>query len=295
MTDRVIAARAGPPDWYVKAIGTPGTPISAVVDGVRVRARRWGDHGPGCLLVHGGAANARWWDHLAPLLAEDYRVVAVDLSGHGDSDHRDSYGARVWARELPAIADAGGLRPPYFAIAHSVGGWVALRAAQVSPTDMAGIVLIDSTLRKRSGEHAQRFGERALDPPRTFDSEAELLRRFQVVPDDPWIQPYMLEHIGRNSVRRAGEKWVWKHDRKIFARSEWQAEELLAAAPCRVGLLRASDGMINDDEARRTSELLGGSAPIITIPETGHHAHLDAPVAVLTGARTLLGTWQATT
>jgi pimeloyl-ACP methyl ester carboxylesterase len=85
---------------------------------------------------------------------------------------------------------------------------------------------------------------------------------------------------------------MWKLDRKIFARSEWQAEEMLATAPCRVGLLRASDGMINDDEAHRASELLGGNAPIITIPETGHHAHLDAPLAVLTGARTLLATWQ---
>ena len=51
------------------------------------------------MLVHGGAAHSRWWDHIAPMLTEGWRVVAVDLSGHGDSDRRDHYSLDTWARE----------------------------------------------------------------------------------------------------------------------------------------------------------------------------------------------------
>ena len=42
------------------------------------------------------------------LLAEGWRVVAVDLSGHGDSDRRDRYSLDTWAREvLAVVAEAG--------------------------------------------------------------------------------------------------------------------------------------------------------------------------------------------
>ena len=43
------------------------------------------------MLVHGGAAHSRWWDHIGPLLADGRLVVAIDLSGHGDSARRESY------------------------------------------------------------------------------------------------------------------------------------------------------------------------------------------------------------
>ena len=64
--------------------------------------------GRGIVLVHGGAAHSRWWDHIGPLLAADRRVVAIDLSGHGDSGRRESYSFDAWAGEMLAVAaDAG--------------------------------------------------------------------------------------------------------------------------------------------------------------------------------------------
>ena len=44
---------------------------------------------PGLLLVHGNAAHAYWWSFIAPLLARDYNVAAMDLSGMGDSGWRE--------------------------------------------------------------------------------------------------------------------------------------------------------------------------------------------------------------
>src|SRR5215510_1364671 len=46
----------------------------------------YGGHGPlGMLLLHGGGANAHWFDFIGPALTPYGRVVAVDLRGHGDS------------------------------------------------------------------------------------------------------------------------------------------------------------------------------------------------------------------
>ena len=56
------------------------------VGGVQLYYHEWGHPtAPSLVLLHGGAAQAHWWDHLAPALAEQYHVVAPDLRGHGDS------------------------------------------------------------------------------------------------------------------------------------------------------------------------------------------------------------------
>ena len=55
-------------------------------------------------MIHGGAAHAHWWDHIAPLLAEGREVIASDLSGHGDSDRRSDYSVEAWAEEALAVA-----------------------------------------------------------------------------------------------------------------------------------------------------------------------------------------------
>ena len=73
---------ARPPEWFVTAIGTPAKQAAIDVDGASIAYRTYGDREDrGIVLVHGGAAHARWWDHIAPLLAADHLVVALDLPG----------------------------------------------------------------------------------------------------------------------------------------------------------------------------------------------------------------------
>ena len=58
--------------------------------GLRIHLCEWGDpDAEPVVLTHGFADHARAFDLLAPLLAEKYRVVAVDARGHGDSDWAD--------------------------------------------------------------------------------------------------------------------------------------------------------------------------------------------------------------
>ena len=62
------------------------------------------------LLLHGSSAHAQWWTHVAGILATDRRVVAIDLSGHGDSARRPVYDLELWADELLEIAAVVGPR-----------------------------------------------------------------------------------------------------------------------------------------------------------------------------------------
>ena len=98
-----------PPAWFSAALDAAVQEGTTTVDGASIAYRAWGDpDGRSIVLVHGGAAHSRWWDHIAPMLTDGWRVVAVDLSGHGDSDRRDRYSLDTWAREvLAVVAEAG--------------------------------------------------------------------------------------------------------------------------------------------------------------------------------------------
>jgi len=86
---------------------------------------------PHLVLLHGLGSAATYWDNIRPALDERYRVVAVDLPGHGP-DARSLSGDEAHPKALAAsvVADLEGLgveRP--HAVGHSLGGWVALEMA----------------------------------------------------------------------------------------------------------------------------------------------------------------------
>lgn len=81
--------------------------------------REWGAGDRVAVLVHGLFSSSRTWHRLGPDLAErGYRVVAVDLAGHGQSPRFESYSIAGLVR---SIADSVPLKPE-LAIGHSLGG-----------------------------------------------------------------------------------------------------------------------------------------------------------------------------
>jgi pimeloyl-ACP methyl ester carboxylesterase len=138
------------PEWFTKALATAPEGRRVDVDGTAISYLAWGDRSArGLVLVHGGGAHAHWWDHIAPLLALDRRVVALDLSGHGDSGRRDTYTLGAWAAEVLAVAADAGLTEPPTVIGHSMGGLVTLRLASLQGARLAGAVVIDAPVRDR--------------------------------------------------------------------------------------------------------------------------------------------------
>ena len=67
------------PQWFLDALSIEPDHIAVDVEGAAVHALVWGETGrPGIVLVHGGAAHAHWWSHIAPAFLPDFRVVAID-------------------------------------------------------------------------------------------------------------------------------------------------------------------------------------------------------------------------
>jgi pimeloyl-ACP methyl ester carboxylesterase len=281
---------AEPPPWFAAAMDAPVKQAEVNVDGVPIAYRAWGDRGDvGIVLVHGGAAHARWWDHVAPLLDGGRRVVALDLSGHGDSGRRDAYSLDQWSMEVLAVAAAAGIVTPPTVIGHSMGGFVALRAASLYGSSLAGVVAIDSPVRDIPPEERAARERRAFGPLRVYPSREAAIARFRAIPDQPAL-PYIFAHVASTSIRAAEGGWSWKFDPRIFARHEL-SQSRLTRLDCRVALFRAEYGILSAQLSEIMYDRLGRLAPVIEIPAAGHHVMLDQPIALVTGIRTLLSDW----
>ncbi|MFE9327597.1 alpha/beta fold hydrolase [Nocardia sp. NPDC052278] len=278
------------PEWFARSVREARKEQSIEVDGVSIALRWWGRPGaPGVVLVHGGAAHSRWWDHIAPMLG-DYRVVAIDLSGHGRSGRRDLYSVRSWTAELVAVCGLPEIGPRPVVIAHSMGGWVSLNAGAEAGDLLGGVIVIDSPVRERSPEEMEASSRRAFGPLRTYPDPETALGHFRTVPEQPNSLPFVVDHIARHSLVRTEAGWQWRFDPKIFGNAK-PRPEMLRRVGTRVALLRAEHGLLTRTISDDMYELLGRRAPVVEIPEAGHHPMLDQPLSLITALRALLADW----
>jgi pimeloyl-ACP methyl ester carboxylesterase len=291
MTLKDQADAATRPAWFTEALAAPVTERMTSQDGVPVAYRMWGGTGGrGIVLVHGGGAHSRWWDHIGPLLAAaDRRVIAIDLSGHGDSGRRESYTFDAWAREVLAVVADAGLTDPPVVIGHSMGGIVTLRLAATFGSRIEGAVVVDSPLSDQAPEERAARRQRIFAQLRVYPTREAILSRFRPVPDQPVLR-YVADHVAATSIRQVDGGWIWKWDPAVFSSREVPAAPL-SRLDCRAALFRAEHGILSAEMSDLIYDRLGRVAPVIEIPVAGHHVMLDQPIALVAALRTLLSDW----
>jgi pimeloyl-ACP methyl ester carboxylesterase len=100
-------------------------------------------HAPAVLLIHGTGASTDWWDPVVGALARAYRVIRVDLLGHGrSSSPAGGYDIPTQARRVGAALDRLGVSR-LVAIGHSTGSNVATALAEQRPGMVTALALID--------------------------------------------------------------------------------------------------------------------------------------------------------
>lgn len=94
------------------------------------------------LLIHGLGTSAKSWTKNIPVLAEDYRVIAIDLPGYGKSDKGYYNYSMSWnAQVLKEFLDALNIKKATF-VGHSMGGQISLHAALAFPEKVENLILI---------------------------------------------------------------------------------------------------------------------------------------------------------
>ncbi len=288
------------PGWFRTYIQTPASQHSVICAGADIRYRRWisqpsqpeqDKHKPGLLLVHGHTAHSHWWDFIAPAFMTDYEPVALDLSGHGDSAHREEYSAATWAEEIATVCEATGLYQPTL-VGHSLGGIMTRVAAFLYPELCHSILLVDSVLPSTPSRRAP--------PPlpglrrRIYPTLAQGMARFRLRPSQPPPATYILRHIAARSLQAcpmqttaqesgAESSYMFKLDRALLAKMVPQtqlpvATEMLKELKMPVGFIYGKQSRFFPPEKIHALSPLIASNLLHGIESAHHHVFLDQPL-----------------
>lgn len=249
--------------------------------GARVLAHQRVGAGPQPLvLLHGLLGSAR---NLATLAREivarrgDLAVVALDLTGHGASPPLppDADTATL-ASDVLATADALGLSAPLTLVGHSLGGRVALRAAQRAPADVAAVTLLDIAPGPVEGDGVTRVLEIVARAPDVFASRGEARTQFVAAGVAPALADWLLLNL-----EPVGDTYRWRIDRSALAalHTRMAREDLWPVVEeAREWSLRcvrgAASPYVSDGDARR---LEAARCSVVTIAGAGHFLHAERP------------------
>ncbi len=304
--EHLAGAKPPAPDWFSKAVAEPSDEGGVDVAGAKIRYSAWGDKGRrGLVFIHGGRAHRNWWRPFAPFFSGQYRVVAFDMSGMGDSDWRPNYSLDLAVEELFAVIDASGAgeggRP--IVVGHSFGGWVTLAAVERHGERLLGCVVIDSPIGKPDPDEGYTI-LRKQDPNnpvranKVYRSIEEPIARFRFLPNQPTAALYLVDYIARAGLQPApnpdgGTGWAWKFDPAHGRNFEIHYDrDLFLAARCPLAFLYGQESAFaTGDGFDHLRTQTKGRSPFVVMPTLHHHLMMEEPVAFVSSLRTLLTCW----
>lgn len=296
------------PDWFTRALGSPGASRVVEVEGCPIHYLQWGDAAkPGLLFVPASGAHAHWFAHVAPFFADQFHVVAMDPAGCGDSGRRAEYTQALIIAEIRGVAADSGMfaaQVPPVLVGHSAGAQHAVRAAQLHGAHLLGVIGIDGLRYARLAKDqalAHLEGPRkAPPPPRVYASFEEAVSRFRLMPAPlaPVNAPWIVENIARHSYRQVEGGWAVKFD---AAQSgpitlAFELKDALKDLPCRAASLYSEHTHVADEHAGAAMTALNdGRITSFTIPGATHYPQIDNPFAFVAALKGIVLTWVAET
>src|SRR5579864_7906681 len=113
-------------------------------DGLEIVGKVRGQGDTALVFLHGWCGDREYWKHQVEVFAADYRVVAIDQAGHGESGKgRKAWTADGLAGDVEAVVKALGLKRVIL-VGHSMAGWVALLAARRMPGTVVAVIGVDT-------------------------------------------------------------------------------------------------------------------------------------------------------
>ena len=283
------------PAWFWNAVETESESGNVTVQDCDINYLGWSKAGnAGLLLVHGHNAHAHWWDFIAPFFKDSYQTVALDLSGMGDSGHRDAYSSELYASEIIAVADELNMPRNTVVVAHSFGGMMALRAVARQSDRFKGLVLVDSGVR-----HPDDIKERDRDPERwakskVYPDRQTAISRFRLQPPQQCENQFIVDHIARHSVEY-DDGWMWKFDEEHGLRMDRTGDIAadLKEVKGRIALIYGENSESFGPKSAEYMKELQPALEVFPVANAQHHLFLDQPLVFVETLTALLQRWQA--
>ena len=247
---------------------------SASQPGISLHFLAWGKpERPPLVLLHGGGANAHWWDPMAGELSERHYVIALDFRGHGDSDYPEELEVGAFNADLEALCQHLGTASVAL-MGHSMGAQVALDHASRHP-ETRRLILLD--LARGGSRRSRRVARLALSLRRTYSTREEAIDRYRVIPPSERMDAGLLRQVAEHSVRLEDDgRWGFKFDPRWFGVPSRPAPDLTQVTQPLL-LLRGEESELLSPEGAADFVDSLPRAQMVTIARAGHHVLLDQP------------------
>jgi pimeloyl-ACP methyl ester carboxylesterase len=240
--------------------------------------------GPPVVFIHGTPWSSFAWRHVAAAMSAAWTVYVYDLPGFGESGKGDGQDVSLAAQSQVFIEllDAWGLARPV-AIAHDIGGAIALRATLLHDREFAALALLDPVAISPWGSPFYRLVRDHVDvftalPPHIHAAVAESYIR-SALPEAP--TPQVLARLLEPWLAAGGQAALYRQIAQGDERHTDEFRDRLGDVSCPVLVVWGEqDPWIPVARGRELAELLGGS-PVRTIAGAGHLVQEDAPGQVL--------------
>jgi pimeloyl-ACP methyl ester carboxylesterase len=238
--------------------------------------------GPPVVLIHGYTDNARDWVPMLPYLSKRFRLILVDIRGHGKSSKPECCYTRLdFAYDIKLLLDALSIRQADV-VGHSLGSIIAQTFAEYWPERTDRVVLISSTGGRPPGSTA----------PAQFDFAAEIRKlKDPIDPDSPFmiawwdsptpVNPDFIRRERQDSAAIPLEVWLAVLDEALpgaTAYSDLQSTLPRLKAPTL--LIWGSKDPIMEEPVRKTLRDALPGAQVKIFEGLGHNPFWENPPAV---------------
>jgi pimeloyl-ACP methyl ester carboxylesterase len=244
----------------------------ATVNGLRLHYLEWGAATkPAMIVLHGIARHAHTFDHLAGDLARDYRVIALDMRGHGDSawSPEGAYLVEDYVKDLEGLAAQLGIRRVTL-LGNSTGGRVAQVFAGLHP-ELVERLVVEDVGPERPQDIADGFARRVQQEANGWASEDELVAQLVMQnrrTPEPLLRTYA--HFGVKS--QSNGRLVWKRDPNLvkgFVSTELWAQVSRITSPT-LYVIGGASRIVPAETQQRLKQTLR-DCEIVTMPGLGHY------------------------
>jgi pimeloyl-ACP methyl ester carboxylesterase len=240
-------------------------------------------NGEPVVLIHGYTDSARDWVPLIPYLSKDFRLVLVDIRGHGQSSKPECcYGRYDFAYDIKLLLDALDIEKAAI-VGHSLGSIIAQTFAETWPERTSGVVLISST------------GGTPPDAPKkppAFDFAAEIRKLEEpILPDSPFmiawwdsptpVDPDFLRRERRDAAAIPLRVWRAVLDQSLGADSAYAAlQATLPRLKAPAMLIWGGQDPIMEEPVRQSLRRALPGAKVKIFDGLGHNPFWENPRAV---------------